>query len=156
MLSHCHKVFVWSYKIHCWNSCPIPQVIQMESWPWLFGIFKRFLEPWLDCPRSAGHHATPLDYERPIIGMSFHLRWFCPLRGFLFIEYPLCEFLCCWTNSHMQIMVLKECKSYVHLEVWKFIFLVKQTNFVRVWYQLRIYSEPYKSKDTFCNSMLSN
>ena len=104
----CHqKMFIWSCKIRCWNSCPMPQVIQMEICPWLFGTFEKLLESWLDFPITAGHHDMPLDYERPIIGMFFHLRWFCLLRGFLFIECPSCEFLYCWTNSHIKMLYQK-------------------------------------------------
>ena len=51
---HCLHMFIWSYRIRCWNSCPIPQGIQMEICPWLFGIFDRFFESWLDCPRCVG------------------------------------------------------------------------------------------------------
>ena len=63
--------FAWLYVICCWNSCLMPQVIQTEVWPWLFGIFERFLESWLDYPISAGYRSMPLDYEGRVIGNVF-------------------------------------------------------------------------------------
>ena len=48
-----------------------------------------------------------------------------------------------WTNSHMQAMIffLKNAKLMSFLK-FENSFLVKQTNFVKVWYQFKIYSEP--------------
>ena len=90
--------------------------------PWIFGTFERFLEPDSTASRSVRHHVTPLIMKGLLLEMYFHLRLFYPLRGFLFIEYLSCEFLCCRTICHMQTMTFKECKAYVCLEVLKFVF----------------------------------
>ena len=88
----------------------------------------------------------PLIMNGLLLEMSFHLRWFCSLRGFQFIEYPLWKFLCCRTISHMQKMTFKNAKLMYVLKFWKCIFS-KQQSFVRLWIQLRIYSKPYRSQD---------
>ena len=121
-------------------------------------IMRDFLESWLGCPWwvwTITCHA-PLIIGDLSLEVSSHLKWLCFLREFLFIRYSLCEFLCCGPIAHMQTSIFKQCKVYVCLEVfWKCIF-IKSKNFVRIWIQLRIYSMPYRSQDTFCNSMLSN
>ena len=62
--------------------------------------------------------SCPLLMEDLLLEVSFPLRRFCPLRGCLFIEYPLCGFLCCQTISHMQTVSFKGCKTHVYLELF--------------------------------------
>ena len=136
-------MFVWLYKVRCRNPRSMPQVIQMEICPWLFFTFGESAPGVLDIMSCS------LLVEDLLLEVSFSLRWFCPLRGCMFIEYPLCGFLCCQTISHMQTMLFKECKAYVCLEMfWKCVFYSK-TKFARMWYQLVICSKSYKSQDTF-------
>ena len=104
-------------------SCSIPQVIQMEVCLWLFDTFEGFLESWLDFPQiSLDTMSCLLIMKGLLLEMYFHFRWFCSLRGFTFIEYSSCEFLCCWTISHIQTMAFKNEKLMSVLKFRKCIF----------------------------------
>ena len=98
---------IWWYqrfKFHsdfCWNIRS--NVIGPEWFKWKFvpgysTLLRYSLNIDLTSPYVLDNdHAVP-----PWLEVFFHLRWFCPLRGFMFVEYSSCEFLCCQTNSHVQ------------------------------------------------------
>ena len=129
MSPHYQKMFVWPYRICCWISCPIPQVTQMEICPWLFSTFERFLESWLDFPRSAGCHAMPLDYERPIIGNVFFPSEVILSTERIFVHWIFVVWI---SLSFEQLTIFKQChlKNAKLMSVLKFFenafFVVKQ------------------------------
>ena len=99
----------------------MPQAIQMEICPWLFGTFRG------TAPCVFRHHVMPIAYGRLVIGSVF------PAEVIMFIEMMFVHWisimrisLLCQTISQMQTMSFKECKAYVCLEVLKMqFFLVK-------------------------------
>ena len=137
VLPHYQKMFIWSYMIRCWNSCPIPPSDSDGDLPlaiWHFWETPRIL---IGLP-----HISRTPCHAPWLEVFFYFRWSFSLRRFLFTEYSL------WISLPFeQIIMCKQChlknaKLMSVLNILKMHFFIKQVNVCKTWCQLRIYRRP--------------
>ena len=150
----------------------MPQVVKKESWIRLLCILRDFLKSWLDCPRltELWKICWNLDWTAPGVldsDMSCPLLigdlsleessfWsdFTHWESFRSSEHSLYEFLRCQTkrsNADSDIRIMQSLclsRSFEKCIFSRKLF-IRQIN-------TRFRAKPYRSQDTFCNSMLSN
>ena len=93
----------------------------MEICPWLFGIFERFSESWLDCPRW-----WKMIMYAPWSEVFFHLRWTFSLRKFLFTRYSHVNFSVVEQITMWKQRYSNNAKFMLVLKFLKIHFSVKQ------------------------------
>ena len=133
----------------------MPQVVKKESWIRLPCILRDFLKSWLDCPRLIELcYVMPLA-DRRFDGSVILLKWFwLTERVFVPPNIRCMNFFAVkqkGSNADSDIRIMQSLclsRSFEKCVFSRKLF-VRQVN-------TRFRVKPYRSQDTFCNSMLSN